>query len=172
MVVASGSVVTKSFGDNIVIGGNPAKELGIGLMDKAVYDKIEKYMLGFMGDSAHDSLHIYRVLYCAFDIAKGYEGIDKDVLIASCLLHDIGRAAQFGNPELCHAAEGGKIAYGFMQNYWDESRCAHIRDCVTTHRYRTSSPPKTIEAKILFDADKLDVTGALGIAEHCCTKVK
>jgi uncharacterized protein len=33
-----------------------------------------------------------------------------------------------------------------------------------THRFRKNLPPQTIEAKILFDADKLDVTGAIGIA--------
>ena len=31
-------------------------------------------------------------------------------------------------------------------------------------RFRKSCPPQSIEAKILFDADKLDVTGAIGIA--------
>ena len=33
-----------------------------------------------------------------------------------------------------------------------------------THRFRKARPPQTLEAKILFDADKLDVTGALGVA--------
>ena len=42
--------------------------------------------------------------------------------------------------------------------------CAHIQDCITTHRFRTDNQPKTLEAKILFDADKLDITGVLGIA--------
>ena len=45
-----------------------------------------------MGDSAHDKEHIYRVLYSALDIAQGEAGVDYDVLIAACLLHDIARA--------------------------------------------------------------------------------
>ncbi len=33
-----------------------------------------------------------------------------------------------------------------------------------THRFRRDSQPQSLEAKILFDADKLEVTGAIGIA--------
>ena len=117
-----------------------------------------------MKDSAHDSLHIYRVLYQALAIAESHSEINRDVLIASCLLHDIGRTAQFRDPSLCHAVEGGKMAYCFMRELgWDEKLCVHIQDCITTHRFRTDNQPKTLEAKILFDADKLDITGAPGI---------
>ena len=73
-------------------------------MNKEQYNKIEQYMHLSMEDSAHDKEHIYRVLYVALDIAKYEKNIDYDVLIASCLLHDIGRREQFENAELCHAA--------------------------------------------------------------------
>ena len=36
--------------------------------------------------------------------------------------------------------------------------------CIASHRFRGTVAPETIEAKILFDADKLDVLGAVGIA--------
>jgi len=39
-----------------------------------------------------------------------------------------------------------------------------IKKCILTHRFRSDNHPNSIEAKILFDADKLDVTGAIGIA--------
>jgi len=134
-------------------------------MNKETYQKIENYMLEMMRDAAHDSLHIYRVLHQSLCIAKSYDEVNRDVLIASCLLHDIGRDSQFQNPKLCHAIEGGKMAYTFIKEMgWNENLCRHIQDCITTHRFRTDKPPKTIEAKILFDSDKLDVTGVLGIA--------
>ncbi len=133
-------------------------------MTREVFETIEKYMLRMADNAAHDYLHVYRVLYQAMKIAEKYE-VDRDVLIAACLLHDIGRKAQFEDKRICHAVEGGKLAYAFMQGLgWEEERCRHIRDCVTTHRFRSDDPPRTLEAKILFDADKLDVTGALGIA--------
>ncbi len=133
-------------------------------MTREVFASIRDYMLHMADNAAHDYLHVYRVLYQAMKIAENYE-VDRDVLIAACLLHDIGRKAQLEDKRLCHAVEGGKLAYAFMQALgWEEERCRHIRDCVTTHRFRSDNPPKTLEAKILFDADKLDVTGALGIA--------
>ena len=58
------------------------------------YRLIEAYMLSCMRDSAHDREHIYRVLYAALDIASFEEPVDSDVLIAACLLHDIGPTAR------------------------------------------------------------------------------
>ncbi len=122
-------------------------------------------MLACMKDSAHDKEHIYRVLYVALDIAQ-YEGyIDEDVLIAACLLHDIGREEQNENPAVCHALAGGEKAYTFLtSNGWKEDRAQHVKACIASHRYRTDLQPQSIEAKIVFDADKIDATGTLGIA--------
>ena len=35
---------------------------------------------------------------------------------------------------------------------------------IETHRFRSDEEPSSVEAKILFDADKLDMIGAVGIA--------
>ena len=134
-------------------------------MTKETYDLLESYMLSCMEDSAHDKEHIYRVLYTALDIA-GTEGeVDRDVLICACLLHDIGRREQFENPEVCHAQAGAEKAYRFLAEHgFPEGFAARVRECIASHRYRKGNRPTTIEAKILFDADKVDVTGAVGIA--------
>lgn len=129
------------------------------------YDRIEEYMLECMRDSAHDREHIYRVLYTALDIAQSEPTADLEILTAACLLHDIGRPEQFANPKLCHAEVGSRKAYEFLIGIgWTEERAAHVRDCVYTHRFRSGNPPQSIEAKILFDADKIDVSGAMGMA--------
>jgi len=134
-------------------------------MDKQIYSLLEKYMLSCMEDSAHDKEHIYRVLHHALIIAKTEENVNYDVLVAACLLHDIGRREQYENPELCHAMVGGEKAYRFLkENGFDESFALHVRQCIQSHRYRQNNPPKGLEAKILFDADKLDAVGAMGIA--------
>lgn len=125
---------------------------------------MESYMLECMKDGAHDSEHIYRVLNYALDISEKYT-VDTDVLTASALLHDIGRAAQFKNPALDHAAVGSEMAYDFLiKSGWDADKAEHVKKCISTHRYRKNNEPESTEAKILFDADKLDVTGAVGIA--------
>ncbi len=118
-----------------------------------------------MKDSAHDKEHVYRVLYTALEIAETETDVDLDVLITACLLHDIGRKEQFENPRLCHAAIGSKKAFGFLEaNGFDKVFCQKVRHCIFTHRFRQNNPPVSIEAKILFDADKADISGAVGIA--------
>ena len=126
--------------------------------------EIVKFMESFAKDSAHDSGHIYRVLNHALILAEKYE-VNTDILVAACLLHDIGRPAQFADPSKCHAKVGSIIAYQFLKGLgWSEEDCRKVEHCVLTHRFTESAQPETIEAKILFDADKLDVIGALGIA--------
>ena len=126
--------------------------------------EIREYMKACTEDSAHDASHIYRVLNHALNLAKNYD-VDMDILVAACLLHDIGRPAQFADPRLCHAQVGSEMAYQFLKELcWSEENCKNVKHCILTHRFTDSAQPETIEAKILFDADKLDVIGALGIA--------
>ena len=135
-------------------------------MNKPMYEALEAYMYDCMKDSAHDREHIFRVLYTALYIeAKTREKVDYDVLVAACLLHDTGRSEQFADPKVCHAQAGGIKAKNFLlKNNWDEKRAEHVNQCISTHRYRGNNIPGSIEAKILFDADKLDASGCLGIA--------
>ncbi|MDE6261652.1 MAG: HD domain-containing protein [Oscillospiraceae bacterium] len=134
-------------------------------MNQETYRLLENFMLCCMEDAAHDKEHIYRVLYNALEIAKTESNVNYDVLIAACLLHDIGRKEQFENPALCHAMVGSEKAYQFLLAHGFELCDAEqVKQCIQTHRYRINNPPQSLEAKILFDADKLDVTGAVGMA--------
>lgn len=142
-------------------------------MTKDMYTLLEKYMISCMEDSAHDKEHIYRVLYNALRIAKTENDVDYDVLIAACLLHDIGGKEQFEDSKLCHAIVGGEKAYAFLIEHGYGSQYAEqVKQCIQTHRYRKSNPPQSLEARILFDADKLDVAGTIGIARTLVYKGK
>lgn len=134
-------------------------------MTKETYKKLESYMQECMKDSAHDKEHVYRVLYTALDIAEYEKDVDYDILIAACLLHDVARQEQNENPEICHAQRGSEKAYDFLLNEGYKADFAEkVRHCISSHRFRKNNAPESIEAKILFDADKLDVAGTLGIA--------
>lgn len=134
-------------------------------MTEKQYKMIETYMLTCMEDSAHDREHVYRVLYTALMIAETEKTADLDVLVCACLLHDIGRKEQFANPKLCHAHVGGEKAYRFLtQNGYGQEFAEQVRHCIVSHRFRENNQPETLEAKILFDADKLDAAGAMGVA--------
>lgn len=142
-------------------------------MTKNIYTMFEKYMLSCMGDSAHDREHVYRVLYNALEIAGSEKNVDFDILICACLLHDIGRKEQFENPKLCHAQVGGDKAYAFLTAHgFSEEFSDRVRECIKTHRFRREAPPRSIEAKILFDADKIEAAGTIGIARTLVYKGK
>lgn len=134
-------------------------------MKKTKFNQLEAILGNYAQDGAHDVLHTQRVLYIALEIAKEEHGVDLDVLIAACLLHDIGREMQNKNPVLCHAEEGSKLARKHLAELgWENKKIEHIANCILTHRFRNGEP-QSIEAKILFDADKVDVSGALGTAK-------
>ena len=134
-------------------------------MEKAKFEQIEAYMCTCMEDSAHDREHVYRVLHTALLIAEGEGNVNRDVLICAALLHDIGRAEQFADPTRCHAKVGGEKAYRFLTgNGYSRDFAEQVQHCIMAHRFRANYPPKTVEAKILFDADKLDAVGTIGIA--------
>lgn len=134
-------------------------------MDRRTFALIERYMLNCMKDTAHDKEHVYRVLNNAVRIAQAENTLNWDVLIAAALLHDISRPEQMADPAIDHAAHGADKAHAFLlHNGFAVDFCEHVRQCIRTHRFRKMDQPATIEAKILFDADKLDVAGAIGIA--------
>ena len=134
-------------------------------MDRKNYRLMEDYMLSCMKDSAHDKDHVYRVLYNAMIIAEKENEVNYDVLIGACLLHDIGRQEQFADPSVCHAEAGAEKGYRFLlEQGFSEDYAQHVRSCILTHRFRKNRKPESLEARILFDADKLDVVGTMGIA--------
>ncbi len=94
------------------------------------------------------------------------EGADMLILEIAAYLHDIGRAAQDGaNGSVCHAIKGAQMAARILAPLsLDKARKENIVHCVRAHRFRDDHPPASIEAQVLFDADKLDAIGAVGVA--------
>ena len=117
-------------------------------------------------DSAHNMEHVMRVYKNAREIAKN-EKADMEVVEIAALLHDIGSENEIKDStgKTDHAIESAKLAKPFLQKLKiPEEKIQHILDCIISHRYRTENKPKTLEAKIVFDADKLETTGAIGVA--------
>lgn len=88
-----------------------------------------------------------------------------EVLSAAALLHDIGRRDETTNKgRICHAARGAEMASAILTEFdLDRQTIEQILHCIATHRFRGNAVPQSLEAKILFDADKLDSIGAIGI---------
>ena len=117
-------------------------------------------------DPVHDFDHILRVYKMAERLALA-EGADLEIVRAAALLHD-AEGSHLGDPtkRATHQHASADFAAEILSaEGWDAERIAAVQHCIRAHRFRdTSEPPKTLEAQILFDADKLDAIGAVGIA--------
>ncbi len=116
-------------------------------------------------DPVHGWDHVVRVLRLAERLGAEL-GADVDILRAAALLHDASGAAPGeagGRAE--HENDSAEFACRILaQEGWPAERIEAVADCIRAHRFRGRELPQTLEAKILFDADKLDVMGAFGVA--------
>lgn len=113
-------------------------------------------------DLHHGFEHSQRVRNYALHLAKNQKA-DKLVIEISAYLHDIGRGLE---KEEYHTQTSAKLAKTFLLKHdLPEEKINKIIHCIETHSrkklYRKS--PQTIEAKILYDADGLEMIGAVGL---------
>lgn len=114
---------------------------------------------------SHDWDHTLRVHRLGRRIGET-EGADLLVIQVAAYLHDIGRVHQDRTDgKLCHARKGALMAREILENCTlDSARRENIIHCIAAHRFRRGDTPATLEASVLFDADKLDAIGAVGVA--------
>jgi len=112
----------------------------------------------------HGPDHTERVHDLAMHIGR-LMGAKLDILSAAALLHDIGRRHEMEKRgTICHAKKGAEMAEGILIGLGLPTEAiAAIIHCIETHRYRNDKVPQSLEAQILYDADKLDSIGAIGI---------
>jgi uncharacterized protein len=93
------------------------------------------------------------------------EGADMEVMKISAYLHDVGRPYQDASKGMvCHAEKGAEIVQALLEGYpISQERKDNIILSIRSHRFRGNYKPGTLEAEVLFDADKLDAIGAIGI---------
>lgn len=127
-------------------------------------DRIRKYTADELGVSgSHGMDHTLRVFSLCRIIGNG-EGADMRILLPAALLHDIARPLEKerGVP---HEEEGARIAVRYLTSIgYDPELIGPVASAILTHRFTTKVKPKTLEARVLSDADKLDAMGAVGIA--------
>ena len=118
-------------------------------------------------DPVHDFDHVLRVYRVAERLAQA-EGADLEIVRAAALLHDSRGSAPGGDGSeraehhIASAQFAGEILSG---KHWPAEKIRAVQHCIRAHRFRgEEDAPTTLEAKVLFDADKLDVLGAIGAA--------
>ena len=130
-----------------------------------MFDKIKEKVIEFLWEnSSHDLDHTMRVYDMCMYIWK-QEWADLEILKISSLLHDIWRPKQFETKwKICHAEYWSILAKNILEDLWLETdKINKVIHCISTHRFRKWKIPESLEAKILFDSDKLDSIGAIWI---------
>ena len=130
------------------------------------FNQIEKEAKKYFvrAKTCHDWEHTLRVYKLCIHIGKK-EKADIKILKLAAMLHDIGRPEDIKSKgKICHAELGTKLARQILKKYnLKEEVIEKIAHCIECHRFRNDKIPQSREAKILFDADKLDAIGAVGI---------
>lgn len=116
-------------------------------------------------DGSHDHSHLLRVWQNARRIADDEPGCDRAILAAAVLLHDCV-AVEKNSPDRPRASRlaadrARRIVAGLG---WPEDRMERVAHAIEAHSFSAGIPPRTIEARVLQDADRLEAIGAIGIA--------
>ena len=115
-------------------------------------------------DPAHDILHVRRVARNAEVLARA-ENAQSDIAVAAALLHELFSYPK-DHPDSPRSGEVCALravdvlgAEGFTPD-----RIEAVAYCIRVHPFSLGVVPRTLEARVLQDADRLDALGAIGIA--------
>ena len=148
--------------EGISVIGSDFSDTVAGMIDEAIFR--EWLMKQEEGDPAHDVPHIERVVLNTKQLAKD-EGVGLEVLLPAAWLHD----CVFVEKDSEQRAEASRLAadhalellggWGYPEEHW-----AGIHHAIHAHSFSAGVETRTIEAKILQDADRLDALGAVGLS--------
>ncbi len=113
-------------------------------------------------DPVHGWGHIQRVLHLARRLHEA-EGGDWEVLQAAVLLHDARDSQHNATRQDHHEASASFARRVLAAEGWPPERIDAVVHAIREHRFRQAGQPQTLEARLLFDADKLDAIGAVGV---------
>ena len=133
-------------------------------------DSIKKEVIKIMNnDPAHDFEHVMRVYHNAQKITKK-EKANQKLVLAAALLHDIVSYPKSSKRSKFSSVDSAKKSKSILKKYtFSNEEISIICDAIEDHSFSQNRIPRTIEGKILQDADRLDALGAIGIARVFAT---
>lgn len=121
-------------------------------------EEIVKERMSGIQDTAHSYGHVKRVCKIAMLLAE-QEGADLELVRLGSMLHDVGRAV--GEP---HNETGAKLARDILRERgYPEEIIEKVASIVFRHRQSLGLELETLEEKIVWDADKIDLIGVTGV---------
>jgi len=145
--------------------GNPMRRGDPGGVDLAALESLcRAHAHDGPGDAAHDPAHVARVVATARRLAVA-EGARPDIAIPAAWLHDCVHVPK-DSPDRPRASRLAADRASDLLAGWgvDPGAIAEIAHAIQAHSFTAGIPPRTIEAKVVQDADRLDALGAVGLA--------
>ena len=117
--------------------------------------------------AAHQPDHLFRVRDRAISLAGRFEkdegrNVDLEILALAALLHDIDEP--FDDKEGHVMMSMGRASEILKKIGYPDERAKRVLSVIEEHSSETPSQATSDESLVLFDADKLDGVGAIGIA--------
>lgn len=116
-------------------------------------------------DGAHDASHLERVWHNAQTLLREHADADVLVVLAACYLHDLVNLPK-NDPDRAGASRRSAAlarerlpALGFPAAKLDA-----VAHAIEAHSFSAAIAPRTLEAQIVQDADRLDGLGLVGLA--------
>jgi len=115
-------------------------------------------------DSAHDFNHVMRVYKNAQKLCKK-ENANEKLVLSAVLLHDIVSFPKSDKRSKSSSIKSAEASKKILKKLdFLEKEIQIVSDAIRDHSFSRGKIPKTLEGKILQDADRLDAIGAIGIA--------
>ncbi|HAZ14114.1 MAG: hydrolase [Bdellovibrionales bacterium GWA2_49_15] len=141
-------------------------------MDLLAWEKIFEQKISHLAlgdDPAHDLLHFKRVVHLAKDLCQR-EGGKPEIVIPAAWLHDFVIVPKDSPLRAKASRLAAEKAREFLESiHFPKEHLAEIAHAIMAHSFSANIEAKTLEAKIVQDADRLDGLGAIGIARCFAT---
>jgi uncharacterized protein len=116
-------------------------------------------------DSAHDMGHIDRVWANCRLMLVDEPGLDADALQMAAVFHDAVNLPKDAPNRAQAAALSAEAASRWLFGQgWAQERIALVTHAIEAHSFSAGVAPRTPEARVLQDADRLEALGAIGLA--------
>ena len=142
----------------------PTKEHETSNWEKILLQELSTFMETAPAISeVHKTDHVLRVWARCRQIGQTMNA-DQETLCAAALLHDLGR--HYGLE--IHGQKSAELAEPILKRLdFPPQKIPAVLDAIAKHDYTTPNTERTTpESKILYDADKMDAFGAVGIQRH------
>ena len=149
-----------------IIDGGPAPTFAAGMVDDFadLERRCAEKLTAQRGDAAHGLEHVRRVVMNAKRLAAA-EGARLDVVVPAAWLHDCVSVPK-DSPQRAQASRLAAAQAVLWLRSWGcpEALLPEIAHAIEAHSFTAAIAPRTIEAKVVQDADRLEAIGAVGLA--------